>query len=122
MYRHTKNGSQNQELVVKFGPFVKVRALAHLNMDFNIVPTDKLTFVCDKYTVAMSTASKEVKDREAELLKGSKGDVEWVGTGKIWSPQPTVHVASSHLKLRGMYDYNMLTGIGYRHGSIYILE
>jgi hypothetical protein len=83
-------GDQNQELVVKFGPFLKVKGLAHLDMDFNTMPTDKQTFICEKYgqwsVAAKLTESKEDRNREAELMKGST-DVEWIGTGKDLGPE-----------------------------------
>ena len=83
--------NQNQELLAKSKRFLKVKSMVHLNLDFNTVPIDKQTIVCEKYgpwsEVEKLAGSKEDKEKEAELQKGSQKDVEWVGTGKDLDPK-----------------------------------
>ena len=79
-------GDQNQELLVKFGRFLKVKWMVHLDLDFNTVPTDQQTIVCEKYgpwsEAEVLAVGKEDREKEAELQKGSQKHVEWVGAGK----------------------------------------
>jgi len=82
---------QNQELLVKFGPFLKVKDMVHLNLDYNTVPTDKQVIICEKYGPWYETErlgeSEEDKKKEAELQKGSQKQVEWVGAGRNLDPK-----------------------------------
>lgn len=81
---------QNQELLVKSGRFLKVKGMVHLSLDYNTVPTDIQTIVCEKYgpwsEVRGLAASTEEKEKEAELQKGSQKEVEWMGAGKDLDP------------------------------------
>jgi len=83
--------NRNQELMVKLGRFLKVRWMVDLNLDFNTVPTEKQIIVCEKYEPQSEAdklgGDKEEKEREAELQKGSRTDVEWVGAGKDLDPK-----------------------------------
>jgi hypothetical protein len=82
---------QNKELVVKFGRFLKVNGMVHLNLDYNTVPTDKQIIVCEKYgpwsEIERLGESKEEKEKEAELQGGSQKEVEWVGAGRNLDPK-----------------------------------
>jgi hypothetical protein len=42
-------GSATKQVLMKFRWFLKVKSMLQLNLDFNTVPTDKQTVVCEKY-------------------------------------------------------------------------
>lgn len=85
---------QNQELLFKFKRFLKVNRMVHLDMDFNKMPTDKHVIICERYAswseVEKGARSAGEKEKESEVLNGSKTDVEWAGAGKVVDPPQEV--------------------------------
>jgi hypothetical protein len=81
---------QNQELLVKSKRFLTVKGMVHLSLDFNTIPIDKQTIVCEKYGPRYAeeklAQNKEEREKEAELQNGNEYQVEWVGTGRNLDP------------------------------------